>query len=58
VLLRSNRVAGTAEGDEPVALRIGEPVESLTLLQPDGSALALAPSAGRPLLLVFLRHLA
>jgi hypothetical protein len=42
-----------------VALRIGDPVENLTLLQPDGSVLALAAAfAGRPLLLVFLRHLA
>jgi hypothetical protein len=41
-----------------VALQIGDPVENLTLVQPDGSALALTAFAGRPLLLVFLQHLA
>jgi hypothetical protein len=41
-----------------VTVRIGDRVENLSLVQPDGSLLALAAFAGRPLLLVFLRHLA
>jgi peroxiredoxin len=39
-------------------LRIGDPAGDLTLARPDGSAVALAAFAGRPLLLIFLRHLA
>jgi hypothetical protein len=50
---------GTARaGDESVTLQIDKRVENLTFLQPDGNALALAAFAGRPLLLIFLRHLA
>jgi peroxiredoxin len=45
-------------GEEPVALRIGEPVNDLTFLRPDGTALPLADLRGQPLLLIFLRHLA
>jgi peroxiredoxin len=41
-----------------MTLRIGDRVDDLTFLQPDGSAVTLAAFAGRPLLLVFLRHLA
>jgi hypothetical protein len=41
-----------------VAYQVGDRVENLTLQQADGRALALAAFAGRPLLLVFLRHLA
>jgi hypothetical protein len=53
-----NRTTAFAEGDEPVALRIGDRVGGLTLVQPDGSVITLAAFAGRPLLLIFLRHLA
>jgi peroxiredoxin len=41
-----------------VALRTGDRTEDLTFVQPDGSSIRLAAFAGRPLLLVFLRHLA
>jgi hypothetical protein len=41
-----------------MALRIGDRVGGLTFLQPDGKAVTLAAFAGRPLLLIFLRHLA
>jgi hypothetical protein len=41
-----------------VAYKVGDRVENLTLRRPDGRALALAAFAGRPLLVVFLRHLA
>ena len=41
-----------------MALQPGDPVGDLTLLRPDGSPLTLRELAGRPLLLVFLRHLA
>jgi hypothetical protein len=53
-----NRVTTIAEGDEPVALRIGDRVGGLTFVQPDGSVITLAAFAGRPLLVIFLRHLA
>jgi hypothetical protein len=41
-----------------VALKIGDRVGDLAFVQPDGSAVPLAAFAGRPLLLIFLRHLA
>ena len=41
-----------------MTLTNGDRVGDLTFLRPDGGALALAAFAGRPLLLVFLRHLA
>jgi hypothetical protein len=41
-----------------VTLRIGDPVPDLAFVQPDGKAVALSAFACRPLLLVFLRHLA
>jgi hypothetical protein len=41
-----------------VAVRVGDRVEDLTFVRPDGAAVALAAFAGRPLLLIFLRHLA
>jgi hypothetical protein len=41
-----------------VALPIGERVRDLTFVQPDGSAITLQAFAGRPLLVIFLRHLA
>jgi hypothetical protein len=41
-----------------VALRVGDRVGNLTFVQRDGDAVALAAFAGRPLLLIFLRHLA
>jgi hypothetical protein len=40
-----------------VTLRIGERADKVTLVRPDGAAVALAAFAGRPLLLIFLRHL-
>jgi hypothetical protein len=39
-------------------MQIGDRVESLTFIQPNGSSLALAELLGKPLLLIFLRHLA
>jgi hypothetical protein len=39
-------------------LQPGDPASDLALVRPDGSPLTLAAFAGRPLLLVFLRHLA
>jgi peroxiredoxin len=41
-----------------MALHLGDPVDDLTLLRPDGSEVRLQTFQGRPLLLVFLRHLA
>ncbi len=41
-----------------VAMHLGEPVGELTVVQPDGRPVAFATFLGRPLLLVFLRHLA
>jgi hypothetical protein len=41
-----------------VTLRIGDRVADLTFVQPDGSVITLATFVGRPLLLIFLRHLA
>lgn len=40
----------------PIAL--GEPVGDLTFLQPDGTPVELRAFLGKPLLLIFLRHLA
>jgi len=40
-----------------MTLRAGDPVGDLTFLRPDGSAVALSSFRGRPLLLIFLRHL-
>jgi hypothetical protein len=51
-------VTASAEGDYPVSLRIGDWLVDLTFVQPDGSAITLATFAGKPLLLIFLRHLA
>lgn len=41
-----------------MAVAIGERVEDVTFVQPDGRPVPLASFLGRPLLLVFLRHLA
>jgi hypothetical protein len=41
-----------------MSYRIGATVEDRTFLRPDGSALSLHSLAGKPLLLLFLRHLA
>ncbi len=41
-----------------MALRLGDAVPDFTFLRPDGTPLRLAEIAARPLLLVFLRHLA
>jgi hypothetical protein len=40
-----------------VALQIGDGVGDLTLVQPDGQVVLLSALTGRPLLLIFLRHL-
>jgi hypothetical protein len=39
-------------------LHIGDRAGDLELKRPDGSPVTLAAFAGRPLLLIFLRHLA
>jgi peroxiredoxin len=41
-----------------MALKIGDAVPDFTFLRPDGSPLRLNEVATRPLLLIFLRHLA
>jgi hypothetical protein len=41
-----------------MTLRMGDAVPDLALVRPDGKVVPLAALAGRPLLLVFLRHLA
>ncbi len=41
-----------------MALRVGDPVPDFTFLRPDGTPLRLAEIEARPLLLIFLRHLA
>jgi peroxiredoxin len=41
-----------------MALRIGDRVDALTLLRPDGTPVALSAFAGKVVLLIFLRHLA
>jgi hypothetical protein len=41
-----------------MAINIGEPVGEFTFLQPDGSSMELRAFLGKPLLLIFLRHLA
>jgi hypothetical protein len=50
-----------AEGTT-MALRVGDPVGDFTFLRADGTPLRLSDvrqqPAGRPLLLIFLRHLA
>lgn len=38
--------------------RLGDKVDNLELLRPDGTPVHIAGFAGRPLVLVFLRHLA
>ncbi|MCS7044902.1 MAG: hypothetical protein NZO58_00960 [Gemmataceae bacterium] len=39
-------------------MRLGDPAPQLTLFRPDGTAVSLADFLGKPLWLVFLRHLA
>ena len=41
-----------------MTLHLGDRVDGLTLLRPDGTPVALADFAGKVVLLVFLRHLA
>jgi hypothetical protein len=41
-----------------MAVRPGEAVGDLTFLRADGTPVALSAFRGRPLLLIFLRHLA
>ncbi len=38
-------------------MRIGDEVGSLVFLRPEGGTVSLTAFAGRPLLLIFLRHL-
>jgi len=40
-----------------MTLAIGARVPDLTLLRPDGRSLALSSLLGRPLVVIFLRHL-
>ena len=39
-------------------MNIGEPVGDFTFLRPDGTPLHLRDFLGKPVLLIFLRHLA
>ena len=41
-----------------MAPRIGANIDELTFLRPDGEPVAVSAFLGKPLLLVFLRHLA
>jgi peroxiredoxin len=41
-----------------MALKNGDLVQDLTFAQPDGSVITLAAFVGKPLLLIFLRHVA
>ena len=41
-----------------MAMKTGDLLEDLTFTKPDGSIITLAAFAGKPLLLIFLRHLA
>jgi hypothetical protein len=41
-----------------VALRFGDRATDLAFVRADGSILTLAAFAGKPLVLIFLRHLA
>lgn len=50
--------SATSEGDGLVAFRIGDRVGDLAFVRPDGSSVTLAAFASRPLLVIFLRHLA
>ena len=39
-------------------LQVGDRVGDLTFLRPDSAPVALSAFAGRPLIVIFLRHLA
>lgn len=41
-----------------MAIVLGEPVGDFTFLQPDGTPTELRTFRGKPLVLIFLRHLA
>lgn len=41
-----------------MAYRIGDRVEDFTFLLPDGAPLSMRSFEGKPLVLIFLRHLA
>lgn len=41
-----------------MAPRLGDQIEDFTFLTPDGEPLPLRAFEGRPLVLIFLRHLA
>lgn len=41
-----------------MSVAVGEPVGDFTFVQPDGTPIELRSFHGKPLLLVFLRHLA
>ena len=41
-----------------MTIALGEPVGDFTFLKPDGAPIELRTFLGKPLLLIFLRHLA
>ncbi|HYV36572.1 MAG TPA: hypothetical protein VE988_12745 [Gemmataceae bacterium] len=41
-----------------MSIRLGDQINDMTFVRPDGSELHLAELRGRPVLLIFLRHLA
>jgi len=43
--------------EELIILKPGDPVRDFTFLRPDGTPLRLTEFAGKPLVLIFLRHL-
>jgi hypothetical protein len=45
-------------GTKPLPLHLGDTVDDLVLLRLDGSECHLTDFRGRPLVLIFLRHLA
>jgi peroxiredoxin len=44
--------------EDDMGLSVGQAVGDFTFARPDGTPLALSAFAGRPLVLIFLRHLA
>jgi peroxiredoxin len=41
-----------------MTIQIGDPITELTVLQPDRTSINLSAYLGKPLLIIFLRHLA
>ena len=56
-MLRRTRQRGWRMGVR-MALEVGETAPDCELLRPDGTALRLSAFDGRPLVVIFLRHLA